>query len=286
MSSISNVLLNFNRLSLEPLIKPTYQVPKIVKIFNLNAEPVGEVELPIYFHFPVRIDLIRRAFLSAFTMRLQPKGTDPMAGKRTTAESFGVGLGIARLPRIKGHLWPRAAFAPNTVGGRRAHPPKVEKKIHEYINKKEKKLAIISAIAATAIPELVKSRGHIIDNVLQVPLIITNDFEELMYTSEVKRVFKKLGLWDDVERAHDRTRIRAGKGKMRGRRYKTPKSVLVVLGRKSQVFKAVQNLPGTDVTLVDNLNILHLAPGGVPGRLTLWTLSAIEKLRDRFKDII
>jgi len=286
MSSLSNIWLQLLKPNFEPLIKTIEEKPRVVKVYNLNAEPIGEVELPIHFQLPVRCDLIRRAFLSAFTMRLQPKGTDPMAGKRTTAESFGVGLGIARLPRIKGHLWPRAAFAPNTVGGRRAHPPKVEKKIHEYINKKEKKLAIISAIAATAIPELVKARGHIIDNVPQIPLIITNDFEELMYTSEVKRVFKKLGLWDDVERAHNKTRIRAGKGKMRGRRYKTPKSVLVVLGGKSQVFKAVQNLPGIDVTSVDNLNILHLAPGGVPGRLTLWTLSAIEKLRDRFKDII
>ena len=179
-------------LNFEPFIKPKWTIPKIVKVFDLEGNPVGEIELPEHFFTPIRIDLIRRAFISAFTMRLQPKGTDPMAGKRTTAESFGVGLGLARLPRIKGHLWPRAAFAPNTVGGRRAHPPKVEKKIHEYINKKERRLAIRSAIAATAIPELVRLRGHIIDQVPQIPLIVVNDFEELMYTSEVKRVFKKL----------------------------------------------------------------------------------------------
>ncbi len=269
-------------LNLEPLIKPRWTVPKVVKVFDLDGRPVGEIELPEHFFTPVRVDLIRRAYISAFTMRLQPKGTDPMAGKRTSAESFGVGLGLARVPRIKGHLWPRAAFAPNTVGGRRAHPPRVDKKIHEYINKKERRLAIRSAIAATAIPDLVRARGHVIDKVVQIPVVV-NEFEELVYTSEVKSAFKKLGLWDDVERAQDKTRIRAGKGKRRGRRYKTPKSVLVVVSKRRPVINAVRNLPGVDAVVVDNLNMLVLAPGGQPGRLTLYTQAAIERLRSLFK---
>ncbi len=269
-------------LDLSPWIKPKWEVPKKVKVFDLEGNPVGEIELPPHFFTPIRIDLIRRAFLSAFTKRLQPKGTDPMAGKRTTAESFGVGLGLARVPRIKGHLWPRAAFAPMCVGGRRAHPPKVEKKIHEYINKKERRLAIRSAIAATAIPDLVRARGHIIDNVVQIPPVVVKDFENLQFTSDVKRVFKKLGLWDDVERAHDKTRIRAGKGKRRGRRYKTPKSVLVVVSEKCPVMQAVKNLPGVDVVTVNNLNMLVLAPGGQPGRLTLWTDEALRRLTNLF----
>ena len=270
-------------LNFDPLIKPKWEVPRVVKVFDLEGNPVKEIELPDHFFTPIRIDLIRRAFLSAFTKRLQPKGTDPMAGKRTTAESFGVGLGLARVPRIKGHLWPRAAFAPMCVKGRRAHPPKVEKKIHEYINKKERRLAIRSAIAATAIPELVRARGHIIDNVVQIPPVVVNDFEQLQYTSEVKHVLKKLGLWDDIERAHEKTRIRAGKGKRRGRRYKTPKSILVVVSKPCSVIQAVRNLPGVDVVTVNNLNMLVLAPGGQPGRLTLWTEEALNKLRDLFR---
>ncbi len=270
-------------LDLSPWIRPKWEVPRVVKVFDLDGNPVGEIELPDHFRTPVRIDLIRRAFLSAFTKRLQPKGTDPMAGKRTTAESFGVGLGLARVPRIKGHLWPRAAFAPMCVGGRRAHPPKVEKKIHEYINKKERKLAIRSAIAATAIPDLVKARGHIIDSVVQIPPVVIKDFENIQYTSDVKRVLRRLGLWDDIERAHEKIRIRAGKGKRRGRRYKCPKSLLVVVSDKCPVINALRNLPGVDVVKVDMLNMLVLAPGGVPGRLTLWTDEALRRLANLFK---
>ena len=252
--------------------------------YDLNGNPVSEVELPKQFYTPIRIDLIRRAYLSAFTARLQPKGNDPLAGRRKSAMSFGVGLGLARLPRYKGHLWPRAAFAPNAVGGYRCHGPKVEKKLHEEINKKEKRLAIRSAIAATAIRDLVKARGHRIDNVVQIPLIVVNDFENISITKMVKEVFKKLGLWDDIEKAHEKTRIRAGKGKRRGRRYKTPKSVLVVLSEQGKpVVNAVRNLPGVDVVPVNQLNMLVLAPGGHPGRLTLWTVGAIEKLRNLFK---
>lgn len=270
-------------LNFEPLIKTKWVVPRVVKVLDLEGNPVREIELPDHFLTPVRIDIIRRAYLSAFTGRLQPKGTDPMAGKRTSAESFGVGLGLARVPRVKGHLWPRAAFAPMCVKGRRAHPPKVEKRIRERINKKERKLAIRAAIAATAIPDLIRMRGHRIDEVIQIPPVVVPEFEQLQFTSEVKRVLRRLGLWKDIERAKERTRIRAGKGKRRGRRYKTPKSILVVVGERCPVIRALRNLPGVDVVTVNNLNMLVLAPGGQPGRLTLWTENALNRLRQLFK---
>ncbi len=260
-----------------------YLVPKeekrVVKVFGLDGKPVGEIELPPQFYTPIRVDVIRRAFFSAFTARLQPKGTDPMAGKRTTAISFGVGLGMARLPRIKGNLWPRAAFAPQAVGGRRAHPPTPLKKIHEEINKRERRFAIRSAIAATANPQLIAARGHIVEGVVQIPPVVVSDFETLTRTRDVKDVLKALGLWADVERAHERIRVRAGKGKMRGRRYKKPKSILIVVERDRGIVKAARNLPGVDVVEVRMLNAELLAPGGVPGRLTLWTDSALEVLR-------
>ncbi len=251
-----------------------------VHVYDLNGRPVDEIELPIHFETPVRIDLIRRAFLSCLTARIQPKGTDPLAGKRTTAESFGVGLGIARIPRIKeGPLRGRGAFAPMTVGGYRAHPPRVEKVIHEEINKKERRLAIRSAIAATARRDLVEKRGHIVDKVPELPLIVVDDIQKLKKTRDVREVFKKLGLWDDVERAKKGIKIRAGKGKMRGRRKKKPKSILIVIAKDEGIVKAARNLPGVDVVLVRNLNAELLAPGGHPGRLTLWTKSAIEELK-------
>ncbi len=146
-------------LDLSPLIRPKYTIPTTVKVLDLSGNAISEVSLPQHFLEPIRPDLILRAYISALTARLQPKGTDPMAGKRTTAVSFGIGLGLARVPRVKGSLWPTARFAPNVVKGRRAHPPKVEKILHERINKRERRKAIRSAIAATAIRDLVIARG-------------------------------------------------------------------------------------------------------------------------------
>jgi len=250
---------------------------RVVNVYDLEGNPVDRLELPPVFFTPVRVDVIRRAVISAITARIQPQGRDRLAGKRTTAESWGPGYGVARVPRIKGSR--RAAFAPMTVGGFRPHPPRVEKVIHERINKKERRFAIRSAIAATAIKELIEKRGHIIDNVPEIPLIVVDDIEELDRTRLVRETFKKLGLWDDVERAKENTRIRAGKGKRRGRRLKKPKSVLIVVAEDRGIIKGARNLPGVDVVLVKNLNAELLAPGGVPGRLTLWSCSAIESLR-------
>jgi len=59
--------------------------------------------------------------------------------------------------------------------------------------------------------------------------------------------------------------------------------VLVVVSRAdAPLASAVRNFPGVDVVAVENLSMLVLAPGGVPGRLTLWTVPAVEKLRGLF----
>ena len=282
--SVDRLLLELRRQDLAPLIKPLYELPpERVAVYSLDGNKVGEVELPPHFFEPVRPDLIRRAFLSALSARFQPKGVSPEAGKSHSCQSFGVGLGIARIPRYKGHLWPRGCFSPNTVGGRRAHPPRVEKKLHEEINKKEKRLAIRSAIAATAYLSLVKARGHVVEGVEQLPLVASNDVEQLSKTESLRETLRALHLWADVERAAERIRIRSGVGKMRGRRYKEPKSLLVVVSKPDvPLVKAARNLPGVDVIYVKALSVLHLAPGGVPGRLTLWTQQAIEELRGLF----
>jgi len=252
----------------------------VVSVFDLKGNVVGEVELPEIFSAPVRPDLIRRAVLALLTSRLQPKGTDPLAGLRTTAESWGVGYGIARVPRIKGGT--RAARVPQAVKGRRAHPPKVEKKIREFINEKEKRLATISALAATSIPELVLARGHRIEHVKQIPTVVIDELESLTRTSDLRQVLEALGLWADVERSMRGTRIRAGKGKMRGSRYKVPKSLLIVVGENRGIVQAARNLPGVDVATARLLNVVQLAPGGVPGRLALYTVSALRLLEERF----
>ncbi|ADC68795.1 50S ribosomal protein L4P [Methanocaldococcus sp. FS406-22] len=248
-------------------------------VYNLNGEAVKEIDLPAVFEEEYRPDLIKRAFLSAFTARLQPKGSDPMAGMRTSAKNIGKGHGRARVDRVP-QGW--AARVPQAVGGRRAHPPKVEKILWERVNKKERIKAIKSAIAATANPELVKERGHIFETE-NLPIVVESSFEELQKTKDVFAVFEKLGISSDVIRAKNGIKIRAGKGKMRGRRYKKPRSILVVVGDKCNAILASRNLPGVDVITAKDLGIIHLAPGGVAGRLTVWTESALEKLKERFE---
>lgn len=256
----------------------------IVSVRDLEGNPTGEkLQLPTIFSTPLRIDVIARAVVASQSNRRQPHGTDPRAGKKTSAACWGTGHGAARVPRVKGSRHPRGAqgaFAPFMVGGRVTHPPVTDKKLWEKINRKERRMAIRSAIAATANPVLVETRGHIIDEVPELPLVIINDFDSLVRTAEASEVLASLGLWSDIEKAKKRrSKVRAGKGSRRGRRHKGGKSVLVVTSQhEASIIKAVRNLPGVDVASVKQLNAELLAPGTHPGRLTLWTKSAFSAL--------
>ena len=246
-----------------------------VPVVNLQNENTGEVTVPKVFSTPVRHDVIKRAVIALQSTRFQPQGRDPMAGKRTTAESRGTGHGIARVPRLKGSS--RAAFGVSIVGGHAAFPPLSEKVIVKRINKKEKRLAIRSGIAATAVKELVEKRGHKVQQVDKLPIVVSDELESLEKTRDVKEFLSTLELWSDVERA-DRRKIRAGKGKMRGRKHKKGKGPLIVVGEDNGIGFAARNLPGVEVTDVYGLNAELLAPGAHPGRLVIWTQSAIEQL--------
>ena len=251
---------------------------KTATIFNLKGKPTTEkIELPPIFSTPIRPDVIKRAVLSIQSKRIQPQGRNPMAGKRTTAESRGTGMGIARVPRVKGGGG-RAKFAPSTVGGRQPHPPTSQKRTVKIIPKKENRLALFSAIAATASKTAVSLRGHSIEEVLQIPLVVTDDLAQLSQTKEVEEVFLHLGVHLDVDRVRASRKIRAGKGKRRGRKMKQAVGPLVVIGQDKGLAKAAANLPGVDVAAVEVLNTELLAPGASAGRLTLWTASAIEQL--------
>lgn len=259
---------------------------KKIKVYSLEGEAVDEIELPGIFMEEFRPDLIKRAVISSQTARIQPWGTDPMAGKRTTAESFGAGRGAAMVPRVKGSRHPagsKGAFVPQAVGGRRAHPPRAERIIHEKINKKERRLAIRSAVAATANPDLVELRGHRVENLLQIPFVVDDELSRIKRTSETREIFKKLGIMDDVVRAKSGRTIRAGRGKTRGRKYKSPKGPLLVVSEDKGISLGARNHPGVDVVVVDNLNAELLAPGTHAGRLTIYTKSAIQKLGELFQ---
>ncbi|MCF2137191.1 MAG: 50S ribosomal protein L4 [Candidatus Thorarchaeota archaeon] len=251
------------------------------KTYSLKGKTGTAIELPVQFETPFRPDVIKRAVLALQSRRYQPHGVDEMAGKRNTAESWQTGHGRSRTPRIKGggtSAANKGGFAPGTVGGRVAHPPEARKVLIERINKKERRLAIRSAIAATANRDRVAQRGHKIETVPNIPLVVSDELEALDSTKAVLEAVTALGLEADLDRAVRGRGVRAGKGKMRGRKMKTPKSFLIVVGEDRGIGLGARNLPGVDVVEVQSLNAELLAPGTHPGRLVVWTKSAIERL--------
>jgi large subunit ribosomal protein L4e len=248
---------------------------KTAKVYNLEGKPEGKIELPSVFATPYRPDVIKRAVIAAQSNKYQPQGRDPMAGKRTTAESRGTGMGIARVPRVKGGAG-TAAFAPGTVGGRQGHPPTSQKTITKRISKKEKCLALNAAIAATAVKEIVARRGHAIEDILEIPLIVTDDLEGLKKTKDVEQTLIHLGILSDIYRVKESRKIRAGKGKKRGRKMKHAVGPLLVVSENKGVVEAARNIPGVDIVTLKDLNVELLAPGAHAGRLTIWTNGAVE----------
>ncbi|NYT04963.1 MAG: 50S ribosomal protein L4 [Methanomicrobiales archaeon] len=244
------------------------------QVKSLDGRNVREVELPAVFSEEFRPDLIKRAVLALQSTRYQPHGTNPYAGIRTSAESWGSGRGVAQVPRLKNGS--RVARVPQAVGGRAAHPPKVAKVLTLKINKVEKRKAVRSAIAATMNPELVAARGHRCADGLSV--VVEDAFEDLTRTSEVIAALQALLVYEDVEKAKAGKKVRSGRGTMRGRRYKQKKSLLIVTAETP--LAAARNLAGVDIASVASLNTELLAPGTQAGRLTVWTEAALKKLEE------
>ena len=242
-------------------------------VHDLDGEADGTLDLPAVFETPQRPDLVRRAVLAAQANAKQDYGSDGNAGLRTPAESFGSGRGMAHVPRENNV----ARRVPQAVGGRRAHPPKAEKDQGLDINDKERQLAVRAAIAATGDAEAVAERGHEFGDV-DLPLVVADEFEDLVKTREVVDVIEALGVRADVERADEAT-VRAGRGTTRGRKYQRPSSVLFVTSGEPS--KAARNLAGADVATAREVNAADLAPGGEHGRLTVWTESAVAEVAER-----
>ncbi len=259
------------------------------KIFNLEGKAGKEIELPIQFNEEIHPNLIKRAVLSIESKERQRYGAMPKAGQRSSAKLSkrrrnyrgSYGHGISRVPRKI--IWRRGrqfgwqgAFAPGTVGGRRAHPPKAIKIFDEKINRKERRKAIRSALAASLLKEYVEKR-HIVPNA--IPIIVESKFESLDKTKNVKDVLIKLGLEKEIERTNVK-KVRAGKGKNRGRKYRIKCGPLLVVSKDCSLEKAGRNLQGIEISKVNSLNAKKLAPGCVPGRLIIWSEGAIERLRN------
>ena len=259
-----------------------------LKIINTKNEEKGKKKLPAQFKEDVRPDLISRAVLTIQANHMQPYGASKEAGMRSSSNLSKrrkkyrgtYGIGQSRTPRkVMSRRGTRlnyvGAFAPQTVGGRRAHPPKAEKITEKKLNKKENRKAIRSAISATIKLEAVKKRGHKTPE--KYPFIIDNSFEILEKTKDVKSALKSLGFEQELKRTTKKT-IRAGKGKARGRKYRKKKGVLFIVSDTCKLEKAAKNIPGIEIAKVNSINAELLAPGAVPGRLTLFTEAAINKL--------
>lgn len=259
-------------------------------VYDLGGNRSGEMDLPKVFSTPLREDLIVRAFLSTMSKRRQPYGTDPAAGQKSSAGYHGrrrrvrwtmSGREMARMPRlhgkIPGYLMYRARTVPQAVKGRTAHPPKAEKIWSQKMNKKERQLAIKSAIAATADKNMVMKRGHKVKDVKELPIVVLDSIEEIKKTKDLKKALEGIGLKDEMSRI-EKKKVRAGKGTMRGRRYKRKTGPLIVVESDKGVGKAAKNIPGVNVSLAKNLSVEFLAPGAAAGRLTIFTKGAIEKL--------
>ncbi|MFZ3058906.1 MAG: 50S ribosomal protein L4 [Candidatus Methanoperedens sp.] len=245
-----------------------------INIIDLSGNTTKKIS-SLLFDETYRPDLIKKAVLAAQANRQQPYGPHMYAGLRTSAEGWGPGRGVSRVARIKNGS--KSARIPQAVKGRQAHPPKPEKDRTEKINDKERKKAIRSALAATGNLELVTKRGHKFS--AQLPLIAVDNLAALTKTKDVKSFLEAAKVWDDIERAKDTT-IRAGRGKLRGRRYKNTKSILIVTAEDNGIAKAARNLAGVDIVIFDQLNTELLAPGTHAGRLTIFTESAIAKLEE------
>ena len=247
-----------------------------VKIFGADGKAVSELSRRPAFASVLRRDNITKAVVAQQSHRFQPQGRNPMAGKRTTAESFGVGRGISRVPRVGGHgpLSGTAAFAPGTMGGRMAFPPVTSKRTAKSMNKKERRVALDSAIAATGSTNLVRGRGHKFDEDIELPLIVTDDVEKFSKSSAAKTFLAAIGVSDDIDRVKKSKRIR-------GKNRTHSVGPLLVVSEYQGAQRAFENFEGVDVVRVKDLNVEALAPGTHPGRLTIWTESAVKTLSDR-----
>lgn len=264
-----------------------------IAIYDLAGKESGQIETPKVFDTPVRQDLILRAFLSTMSKKRQAYGTDPKAGQRSSAHYRGrrrrerwtmMGREMARMSRLAGKIpgWQmyRARNVPQSVKGRTAHPPKTEKVWEQSMNKKERQLAIKSAIAATSQKELVQERGHRVKDLKTLPIVIVDEMEAIKKTADLKKTLESLGLGNELKRIEKRT-VRAGKGKMRGRKYKKKTGPLIVVNEDKGIGRAAKNIQGVTVSSVENLSVEFLAPGAAPGRLTIFTKKSIEKLNGK-----
>ena len=259
-----------------------------VSVFNHKDEKSksGDVRMPPVFSTPLRSDIVQFVHDNLSRNTRQAHGVDPRAGMKHSAESWGTGRAVARIPRIGGsgtHRSGQGAFGNMCRKGRMAFNLKTWRRWHRKVNLRQRRHALASAIAATAVTSLVLARGHRVSKVPQLPLVLDDDFAKVQKTKEAIAVLKRFGAFEDVERVVRSRASRAGKSKARGKKYKHRRGPLIIVNDKSEsLYRATRNIPGVTLINVHRLNIRHLAPGGQFGRFCIYTKGAFEELARQF----
>nr|CAG4651919.1 EOG090X0822 [Triops cancriformis] len=258
----------------------------IISVYSEKVEATGtNVTLPAVFKAPIRPDVVSFVHQQMAMNGRQPYAVSTKAGHQTSAESWGTGRAVARIPRVRGggtHRSGQGAFGNMCRGGRMFAPTKVYRRWHRKINVNQRRYALVSAIAASGVPALVMSRGHIINETPEVPLVLSDKIQEYTKTKQAVILLRRLRAWADIQKVYKTKRFRAGKGKMRNRRRIQKLGPLVIYGQDQGLTKAFRNIPGVETIHVDKLNLLKLAPGGHVGRFCIWTESAFRRLNELY----
>lgn len=237
--------------------------------------------LPAVFRAPIRPDVVNFVHTNMNKNRRQPYAVNAKAGMQHSAESWGTGRAVARIPRVSGggtHRAGQAAFGNMCRKGRMFAPTKTFRRWHRSTNVTQRRYALVSALAASAVPSLVLARGHRVEQIAEIPLVVSNTVQSITKTKEAIKTLQTLKAFADVEKAKNSHKLRTGAGKMRNRRYVQRRGPLVVYGEDSGLCKAFRNLPGVELVNVERLNLLKLAPGGHLGRFIIWTEQAFSRL--------
>jgi len=254
----------------------------LVNVYSDNKTSTQQVTLAAVFTAPIRSDIVQDVHSRMAKNKRQPYAVSKYAGHQSSAESWGTGRAVARIPRVSGggtHRAGQGAFGNMCRGGRMFAPTKIWRRWHRKISIGQKRYALTSALSASAIPSLVMARGHRIDNVPEIPLVVDNKaIDNIDKTSKAVAFLKNLNVYDDLVKVKDSKKLRRGKGKMRNRRYVQRRGPLIVYNEKTPLTKAFRNLPGVELVAVSRLNLLQLAPGGHLGRFVIWTKDAFERL--------
>jgi large subunit ribosomal protein L4e len=258
----------------------------LVSVYTEQNENSGvSVKLPAVFRAPIRTDVVNFVHTNIRKNKRQPYAVSREAGHQTSAESWGTGRAVARIPRVRGggtHRSGQGAFGNMCRGGRMFAPIRVWRRWHRKVNRNQRRYAVVSAIAASGVPALVMSKGHLIQEVPEFPLVVSDKIQEYNRTKQAVQFLRKIKAWNDIEKVYKSKRFRAGRGKMRNRRRVQRLGPVVVYANDSGLTKAFRNIPGIETINVEKLNLLRLAPGGHVGRFVIWTESAFRKLDELY----